>query len=957
RDVALKFVSGEVSDAVRERFYLEARAVARLAHPNVVSVYRVGELQRRPYLVSEYIAGTSLDRLAKPLSYERVREIGLGLARGLAAAHEREVLHRDIKPANAIVSAAGDAKLLDFGLAKLLDVPGPMLASSPVTADRDVDATISIVDRLPSLAPGIATTPGEIVGTPLYLAPELWLGANASQRSDLYSLGAVLFELVTGRAPHAGTPIDQLSARVTTITAPALTGVPAWFAELVASCLAIDPSERPVSAQTVADRVAADLAPAITSSPYRGLLSFEAEQRGVFFGRSREILTVVERLRRERFVVVAGDSGIGKSSLCRAGVLPKLRDDAPDLEIITCVPGTHPVLPVPTGPAVIFVDQLEELLTLADRDRAEAFARDIITAVATRADLQVLVTVRVDFLGRLASLDAFADVLSHRVELVGPLSDRGMREAITGPAEAVGYEVEPAIVDELVRWGRESLPLLQFTLAELWELRDDEARRLTRSALATRGGVGGALARHADRVMASLDGKRELAWRVIGRLITSDGTRAVIHRDELDQLAGETDLVERLVQARLVVFRDDLVEVAHEALFTHWPAFAAWRAEHDHDARFRDQLGEAARRWHERGRPRGLLWRGEALAEYRAWARRWAEPQTTQQLAFGAAAVAEAQRARRARTIAIGAVIGVLSIAALVLYRSDRTATHARDAAETQRLALVTRQAQAELEAGRAQRAFPYFVEALRSHADTPAIRFGIAEALRTIERDRGLLVSAPEGVYGLARSHDGAWLVITDRVGTIYVLDRERHLRTLRHGTTQLYSPKFCPDDRTVVAQGVNGAVVVNVERGDVRLFTAPDHVSPALEGSVACSATAIASTGKDGRVIVWDRSSGKLTHTLEIDSHSNSDCVAFSADGAQLFAGNSRGQFVGYDFATGAEILRSELPGPESGCQISIGPRGDLAVGHAHLIRHWATLDAAPITATATTGLLTTL
>ena len=141
RPVAVKFVAGlEPTAYARERFFTEARAIARVQHPNVVAIHRVGQVRGRPYLVSEYIRGESLEKLALPLPWERVSEIALGLARGLAAAHRMQVLHRDLKPANAILGEDGEAKLVDFGLAVLLDAEAPEQAlrrpSTPTPGPR-----------------------------------------------------------------------------------------------------------------------------------------------------------------------------------------------------------------------------------------------------------------------------------------------------------------------------------------------------------------------------------------------------------------------------------------------------------------------------------------------------------------------------------------------------------------------------------------------------------------------------------------------------------------------------------------------------------------------------------------------------------------------------------------------------------------------------------------------------
>src|SRR5512140_1754108 len=103
----------------RERFVLEARAAARIQHPNVASVFRSGEVDGQPYLAFELVDGCSLDHLDRPMQWRTVLAIGLGLARGLGAAHARDVIHRDVKPANVMISDAGEVKLIDFGLARI----------------------------------------------------------------------------------------------------------------------------------------------------------------------------------------------------------------------------------------------------------------------------------------------------------------------------------------------------------------------------------------------------------------------------------------------------------------------------------------------------------------------------------------------------------------------------------------------------------------------------------------------------------------------------------------------------------------------------------------------------------------------------------------------------------------------------------------------------------------------
>src|SRR5262245_12386417 len=134
RPVAVKFVQAAEDPAARARLFDEARAIARLQHPNVVAIYRVAEVAGHPYLVSEYVRGRPLDQLDRPASSRQVLELALDLARGLAAAHRCGVLHRDVKPANAMLTVEGRGKLLDFGLARVVE---NYQAEEPVAPPRE----------------------------------------------------------------------------------------------------------------------------------------------------------------------------------------------------------------------------------------------------------------------------------------------------------------------------------------------------------------------------------------------------------------------------------------------------------------------------------------------------------------------------------------------------------------------------------------------------------------------------------------------------------------------------------------------------------------------------------------------------------------------------------------------------------------------------------------------------
>jgi serine/threonine protein kinase len=292
RPVVIRFLNIPPSDAAaREHFFSEARVAARIQHPNVMTVYRVGEVGGRCYLISEYVQGQLLSTVTKPMAARSTLHCALGMARGLAAAHRRGILHRDLKPSNVVLSDEGEVKLLDFGLVDFLDAGSVAVARSSVS-NPPVPAAESMSSPA-VLADSLASTTAQGSTAEAYRAPELRRG-GASPRADVYSLGAVLYELCTGTAPTLASSQSQrpLGERMPELDRR--------FAAIIERCLTADPGDRYASGAEVLDALellapwaAADTLP--EGNPYRGLLPFEAEHRGLFFGRRAEIGTLMRR--------------------------------------------------------------------------------------------------------------------------------------------------------------------------------------------------------------------------------------------------------------------------------------------------------------------------------------------------------------------------------------------------------------------------------------------------------------------------------------------------------------------------------------------------------------------------------------------------------------------------------------------------------------------------------------
>ncbi|MFH9075793.1 helix-turn-helix domain-containing protein [Streptomyces alboflavus] len=451
-------------------------------------------------------------------------------------------------------------------------------------------------------------------------------------------------------------------------------------------------------------------------SPYRGLARFDVGDAELFFGRDEVTDALVRAAAEHRVFAVFGPSGSGKSSLLRAGLIPRLRSlDGPHrpaaVRILT--PGEHPLrthatacVPAPGEQDTwLVVDQFEEVFTLC-RDTGEraGYLARLLAAAEPGSRLRVVLGVRADFYGRCAEHRGLADALREANLLVGPMSPAELREAVVRPAQATGLIVERELTARLVAevdGEPGGLPLLSHALRETWRRR--RGRALTMEAYEAAGGVRGAIAQTAEEVYTRLSADHaELARLILLRLIApgegSQDTRRPVDRSELELGTASQDdialVLDQLAAARLLTLNDTTVDLAHEALISAWPRMQGWIEDERDRLRRQRRLTNATNHWQCRGRDTGALLRGGELTEAEEAFR---SPEQRGELTlierdFLQESLTARARARRARHLASGAValLTVLAlVAGVVAWQQGRASEQRRKEATARRVAAV----------------------------------------------------------------------------------------------------------------------------------------------------------------------------------------------------------------------------------------------------------------------------
>jgi WD40 repeat protein/DNA-binding SARP family transcriptional activator/KaiC/GvpD/RAD55 family RecA-like ATPase len=561
--------------------------------------------------------------------------------------------------------------------------------------------------------------------------------------------------------------------------------------------------------------------------PYKGLARFDRADAEFFHGRDRLVAELVARLVDSSLLAVVGASGSGKSSVVRAGLLAALQAGAlpgsGTWRQVVLTPATAPAsLADPLdGRTIVVIDQFEEAFTvLTDGARTEFV--DWITRSLDAGDATVVLTLRSDYYARCAEHPKLGGLVATNTVLVPRMASDELRQAIERPAALSGLRIEGGLVDLLVDQARDApggLPLLSVALVSLWERRS--GRTLTIGRDRDSSGVAGSVERLGEQAFAALRdaGQRDAARRLLLRLAgPGDGqtvTARRVDRAELSAIGGAaaSEVLDVLVGRRLVSVADETVEVAHEALFTHWSRLRGWLADDASGRALRAHLTPAARSWAERDRDPGELYRGARLAATLDWAATRSNelvPLEREFLDAGRdAAVAEQMRQRRSvrrlRTLLVAAVAAlVVAIAGgLVAANLQRRAEAESRIADAKRLG---NQALIEPQLPRAM-----LLAAAASRLDDSWQTRGnlLATLLRTPNLIHATQIGETDRIFTQAISPDGRLIAVAGLSGTIRVMDATtlRPTATLAYPGGSVYGMSFTLDTKRLVTWGGDAA------------------------------------------------------------------------------------------------------------------------------------------------------
>jgi WD40 repeat protein len=639
--------------------------------------------------------------------------------------------------------------------------------------------------------------------------------------------------------------------------------------------------------------------------PYVGLRAFQAADADTFFGREQLTDELVSRVSAGSFLAVFGASGSGKSSLLRAGLIPRIT--ARDRPVLVFAPGAHPLqqcavrlakwrggsatavhrdltgdplalhLTVLQGlqdqpddvDLVLVVDQFEEVFTLCE-DRAErsAFLTALLTAAqAANGRTRVVLGVRADFYPHCSEYPELVEALRDHQLLVGPMTTDELRRAVSLPAARASSTVESALLARVVAdaagQAGKVLPLVSHALRQTWARR--RGNTLTVAGYEAAGGIQHALAQTAERVYTGLPADRQRLVRgLFPRLVAlGEGTEDTKRRVDRHEFAAElAPVLDELATARLITVDADTVEITHEALMRAWPRLRGWIDADRAGLRVQQQLTVDAAAWQQAARDSSLLYRGNRLALAREWAGHHPDalagnPRASE---FLTASGRHERAARRRRSV----LVAVVCVLALLAAGAGVVAVQQNNTAQAKSNGLAGAQAAAgaqQIADSDGSLAAQLDLVSYASQQTTQTETDLLSAENQTLSTPIG---GFPDTVYGVAYTADGTTLASADRDGTIRLWDLRDRAHPVPWGKPvaghagKIFALALSPDGNTLATAGNDGAVQLwdITDRAQPKPRGAPLPGHRGYVNSVAFSRDGklLADGGADRTVRLWN-------------------------------------------------------------------------------------------------------